>query len=149
MTGKKRKAPTTKEKLASALLALDHCRAKIDPTLAACIDREKAKDMTPEQIIGTHDFDHFPIPHAWGGTNHPTNLVPRPREEHRAKTAKKDVPMIAKVKRVAAKSVIVRKSEEEVSVEPKKGKSKWQSAPLPGTKASGIKKSMSGKVSKR
>lgn len=48
------------------------------------------------------DFDHWPVAHALGGSTHPSNLTPRLRAEHREKTARKDIPAIAKVKRLSA-----------------------------------------------
>ncbi len=87
-----RKQPSLTEKLASALLELQRLRG--DP-----IDREAAKAMTADAICAMFDIDHDPIPVANGGTNHPTNLTPRLRAEHREKT-KVDVGKIAKGKRL-------------------------------------------------
>lgn len=74
-------------KLACALLALGH------------IDRDLAKNMTPEQIVSHYEFDHA-VFFSIGGSHHPTNLTARPKAEHRLKTAKVDVPAIAKMRRL-------------------------------------------------
>lgn len=87
------RAPNLTEKLAATLI------------LAGLVDREAAKSMTAREIVGLFDCDHFPIPRAMGGSNHPTNLNMRLRPGHRAKTAAADIPMIAKVKRGAQKRV--------------------------------------------
>jgi hypothetical protein len=58
--------------------------------------------MTEDQILSLFHFDHWPVPKALGGPDEPWNLEPRPIMEHRKKTAKLDVPAIAKTKRVCA-----------------------------------------------
>lgn len=87
-----------KEKLAAALLVLWEARG-------GEYDREAFKRMPADRaanlIIAAFDIDHYPVPVALGGTNHPTNLVPRLRAEHRLKTAKTDIPAIAKVARLS------------------------------------------------
>jgi hypothetical protein len=94
------KEATLKERYAAALLHLEAARCTIDPTLQACIDRERARLLTAEQIISHFEVDHV-VPKAFDGSNHPTNLNPIPKGGHRTKTAKKDVPLIAKTKRLA------------------------------------------------
>jgi hypothetical protein len=79
-----------KTKLASALLALGH------------IEYSHAKLMTAEMIVSLYHFDHG-ILHAHGGADEPWNLTPRLIAPHRVKTAKVDVPVAAKVKRLSAK----------------------------------------------
>lgn len=88
-TMSERKHISLKVKLAAALL-------KAYPA----IPHEEAKKLTADQIIARFHFDHWPIPHAHGGPDEPWNLVPLPVDEHRHKTAKKDVPQIAKTKRI-------------------------------------------------
>jgi hypothetical protein len=77
--------------LASALLALGH------------VPYNDAKQMSAQQVISLYHFDHFPIPRAEGGPDEHYNLVPRLIAAHREKTARIDVPQIAKNKRIAAK----------------------------------------------
>lgn len=66
------------------------------------ISYEKSKRMTAREIVSAFDFDHAVVPHAEGGGNDPWNLVPRLRADHREKTAKEDIPRIAKGKRLRA-----------------------------------------------
>lgn len=93
----KRKSISLKTKLAATL------RTMLVPdgrdVLVPAIPFEQAKSMSDEQVIALFDFDHL-HPVALGGDNHHSNLVPMPRELHRAKTAKTDVPRIAKSKRL-------------------------------------------------
>lgn len=154
----KRKAPNGAEKLAAALLQL--VRATPEGKLEPVIDREWAKTKTPQEIIQAFECDHHPVPVALGGTNHPTNLQHTIKAEHRHKTAKKDVPAIARVKRVGKKHeahVAAVEAKSAPTEAPKsdhvtfRGKAKWgPQKPLAGTKASGLKKSLgTGKVSTR
>jgi hypothetical protein len=86
-------------KLASALLTI--VRPDETGKMVPVISYEESKKMTAEQVIARFRFDHYPIPHAQGGPDHHSNLVPRPVAEHDEKTAKIDVPQIAKTKRIA------------------------------------------------
>jgi hypothetical protein len=81
-------------KLASALLALGD------------IPFEDAKLMSAGMICSLYHFDHHPIPKAEDGPDEPWNLSPRLITQHREKTARVDVPGIAKRKRVARKHEI-------------------------------------------
>ena len=94
---RKRKNPSLSEKCAAALLTI--CRADADGRLAPVVDRELARTMTAQEIIGCFQFDHVVL-HAFAGSNHPSNLVPRPVAEHRAKSAV-DTTIVAKVRRLA------------------------------------------------
>jgi hypothetical protein len=82
------------ERLAACLLMLK--RGNGEPLIP--VDRETAKGMTAREIVSMVDFDHEILKRI-GGTNHPTNLTPRLRSEHREKTAKVDQPVIAKARR--------------------------------------------------
>lgn len=84
-----RKHIPLKVKLAAALLKLGH------------VPFSQAQRMTADQIIALYDFNHHPIPHAQGGPDEPWNLDPMLRPEHREITAKKDIPQIAKTKRIS------------------------------------------------
>lgn len=55
---------------------------------------------TPEEIIQAVQYDHA-TPHALTADDRPQNLTPMCRNDHRRKTAVKDVPEIAKSKRIA------------------------------------------------
>jgi hypothetical protein len=84
-------------KLASALLTI--VRDDGTGNLAPVIPRDEAKQMTAESIVSRFDFDHVEL-YALGGSIHPSNLVPRPRAEHREKS-RKDTSVVAKVKRLS------------------------------------------------
>lgn len=85
---------SVKTKLAAALLQVRDAQG--DPF----ISWEHAKAMSADQIISLFHFDHYPLRHEAGGPDEPWNLVPTLIAEHRRKTAKIDVPEIAKIKRV-------------------------------------------------
>lgn len=94
----KRKPLSLKTKLASALLQM----VRYDDTECAfvkVISYEASKTMTADQIISRFHFDHG-IAHAHDGVDAPWNLTPMPVEDHRIKTAKIDIPRIAKGKRI-------------------------------------------------
>lgn len=84
----KRAHISLKTKLAAALSAL-------------FLTHDEAKALSEDQVLSLVVWDHDPIPHAHGGPDTHYNLVPRLIVDHRQKTAKTDVPMIAKVKRVS------------------------------------------------
>lgn len=86
----KRPHISLKTKLAAALCAL------------LKIPHEHAEAMHEEHVLSLVEWDHYPIPKAHGGQDAHFNLVPRPKLEHREKTAKHDVPQIAKTRRIAA-----------------------------------------------
>lgn len=89
---RKRKDPTLREKCAAALLTI--CRPDENGILKPVVDREAAKTMTHDQIISCFQFDHLAL-HAFGGSNHPANLDPKPTKEHRTKSAN-DTKIVAK-----------------------------------------------------
>lgn len=125
-----KKPPNLTEKLASALLMLTDGHGR------PLIDREEAKGMTAAQIVGLFEFDHG-IHRAIKGTNHPTNLTPRIYAEHRAKTAKIDVPQIAKTKRISrANNEHVNQLLRKIGVDvPPRPRSRLQSRPFPKRRA--------------
>lgn len=92
----KRKQPTDRELLCAAILQL------------AGIPHEQAKTMTRKQIRALMHGDHDPVPYAvardLGWTpdeyNHPSNLTLRLVVGHQEKTARRDIPQIAKNKRI-------------------------------------------------
>lgn len=97
MTKYKRRPPNMAEKLAATLLQLK--RYNEDGKLVDVIDREEAKGKAAKEICAMFAFDHFPVPHTWGGSNHPTNLQPLLKGDHIEKTSTFDQPAIAKVRR--------------------------------------------------
>jgi hypothetical protein len=84
---------TKTEKLASALLEVQRLRGNPIP-------REHARQMHAEQICSLFQFDHAAGYATHGADNHPTGLTPMLIADHREKTAKFDVPAIAKTKRI-------------------------------------------------
>ena len=97
-----------KLRLASTLLALGHALqalALMRGFVAEDISYEEAKSkkLTSRQIIARYEWDHYPVRKADGGPDEPWNLVPRLIAAHRDKTARIDLPEIAKGKRIRAK----------------------------------------------
>ena len=104
MSKRRGRGPNLSEKLAAALLQLETARAELERR-QPIVTWEQSKRMTPKAIIAMHECDHHPIA-AWitDGVpcNAPWNLTWRPKAEHRAKTARIDVPAAAKSKRILA-----------------------------------------------
>jgi hypothetical protein len=121
-------------KLASALLTI--VRPDETGKFVPVISYEEAQKLTAEQVISRFRFDHYPIPHAQGGPDHHSNLLPRPTAEHEARTAKLDIPQIAKTKRLskqqeAFRARLLAKTEgEQASALASGGKQKISSAPF-------------------
>lgn len=88
-----RRDPNLSEKLAAmSLWYLDAIRQGIP--------HEHQKLMSAANINALFQWDHYPIRYVDGGTTHPSNLKPLFTGEHREKTAKVDVPQVAKGKRI-------------------------------------------------
>lgn len=135
-----------KVKLAATLLQMK--RMDANGQLVRVISHEEAKSLTADQIISRFQFDHFPIPHAEGGPDLPWNIDPSPTPEHRVKTAKVDVPQIAKSKRVRDneaehnKAMAWKTGMRAAAAEarrPKRGPS-WPSRPIPSRPFSKMKR---------
>lgn len=64
---------------------------------------EERTKLSEDQVLSLVNWDHDPIPHTppYNGPDSHENLVPRLIPGHRIKTATKDVPAIAKGKRVS------------------------------------------------
>lgn len=65
---------------------------------------DERKELSEDQILSLVQWDHDPIPHAapYNGPDTHDNLVPSLIIPHRVKTATKDVPAMAKGRRIAA-----------------------------------------------
>lgn len=149
-----RKKPTLSERYASVVLTLKWG----DGT--PVVERERAKGMTAAEIIdafeGQVEFDHG-VHVAIDGSNHPTNLTPMLTAAHRDKTNKVDIPQIAKTKRIrkshaAHESAMADKillADDVSKIHTERNGRKWRSAPMPGTKRSGLRKRLNGKVERR
>lgn len=142
--------PNKTEKLAAAYLEIQRLRG--DP-----VPREHAKAMSAGQICLLFDCDHAPVrvetAQALGWTaeaiNHPTNLDFKLRPEHRVKTATKDMPEIAKGRRVTAaqarfRANLLAKDKGEAAPTQKR-----KSRPMPGGRDSQWKRTMDGKWERR
>ena len=125
---RQRRHISLKIKLAAALLQMR--RATPDGRWVLIIPHEQAKRMTADQVIALFHFDHYPIPHAHGGPDEPWNLDPLPIAEHQEKTAKRDVPAIAKTKRLSKEHEEFRKRMLAPRDERPVRKSKWASRPF-------------------
>jgi hypothetical protein len=142
--------PTMTEKLAAAFLEIQ--RLKGDP-----IPRQHAKAMSAEQICRLTDCDHDPVrvetAMALGWTvtaiNHPTNLDFKFRPAHRVKTATRDMPEIAKGRRITAAQAKYRANLLAKANGEPAPRHKRKSRPMPGGKDSGWKQTMSGKWVRR
>lgn len=97
---RKRKRISDRMKLAAALL---HYRRGAADGFERVIPYEDGKQMSADQIISLFHWDHDPVPYAEGGPDEPWNLTPRLINAHREKTRKRDVPRIAKNKRIKRK----------------------------------------------
>lgn len=84
---------------------------------------------------GRKEFDHYPVPATEEGSNTLDNCVVCCPEHHLFKTRTFDIPVQAKVKRVSDKHLGIK-------IKPK-------GRPMPGTKASGLKKNFDGSVTRR
>jgi hypothetical protein len=123
-----RKHISLKTKLAAALLQMR--RATPDGRWELIIPHSQAFRMTADEIIALFHFDHYPVPHSQGGPDEPWNLDPVMVAEHQKKTAKRDIPQIAKTKRISReheefqRRMLAPRDERPVK------KSKWASRPF-------------------
>jgi hypothetical protein len=88
-----RKQPSLKTKLAAAL------RDRLVEKDGKLVPYEALKRMTDDDVISKFEFDHD-VHFAIGGACQHWNLTPRLKAEHRQKTAKQDIPQIAKTRRL-------------------------------------------------
>jgi hypothetical protein len=118
---------------------------KVQLAAALCqigkIDPEHAKAMTVDQVLSLFDLHHWRIPHALGGPDLHWNLEFQFRNGHRADTAKRDIPEIAKSKRISRdwqdhKQFIAAKAgrAEKPERKPSRVKSRGMPKPPPGAK---------------
>lgn len=124
----KRSHVSLKTKLAAALLQMR--RATPDGRWELIIPHDQAKRMTADQIIALFHFDHHPIPHSHGGPDEPWNLDPVIVAEHREKTAKRDVPQIAKTKRLTREHEEFQRRMLTPRADREPKKSRWGSRPF-------------------
>lgn len=147
----KRKAVNRTERFAAVILGLK--RGDGSPI----IDREAAKTMTAKEIVERFEAltqDDHVVHVAIDGDNHPTNLTIMPTAEHGEKTATRDIPQIAKTRRLskaheAFRAAMLAKHGQEVAETVTVPKSRWGRRPMPGSKESGWKKPMQGPARRR
>lgn len=131
----RRKPPTKDEKIAA--LHIENQALKGEPIA----DWETLKLMTAERINSLFEWQHTTY-NIWvedrARQNHPTILTPMYILDHREVTAKKDLPTIAKVKRISASNVVHKREMAKKAgqwieePEPKKRKKKIQNRGFQG-----------------
>jgi len=89
-----RKHISLKTKLASAI------------TIVLAIPYDHAKNMSEDQILSLVEWDHWPRRKADGGTDEFHNIMPRTIAAHALKTAKVDLPTLAKIKRIQSHPIV-------------------------------------------
>lgn len=112
-----RKHISYKTKLAAALREL------------AKIPRDHAEQMTEDQILSLFQFNHI-VYHADTANDEHYNLDPMLIRAHRERTAKIDIPQIAKTKRISATQVEFRARLLTPRDERPKKQSRWGSRPF-------------------
>lgn len=140
-------------KLAAALLQMKRPTAD-GQGWERVIPHEEAKTLTAKQIISRFQFDHYPIREVDGGPTEPWNLDPLLTLEHRKKTAKIDLPQIAKGKRIRKAEVehgerMAHKSGLAERREPPRDAKGRSRATIPGSRNSPYKRKFNGKTERR
>ncbi len=138
-----RTPPTLRQKLCAAYLRILALEGRGIPFT-------QAAQMTEKDIEALFEVDHDPVLACNGGTNHPSNLVPRSKAAHGEKT-RADRKIIAKGKRLSAaaqetRRVILARVGQIADAEVKRRKAKH---PLPCGKLSGWKKPLNGNAIRR
>ncbi len=137
-----------KTKLAAALRTM---LVEENGKLVPFVDYETAKQMTEDQILSLFHFDHDPKPKAFGGTDEHHNLVPKPIQAHRIKTAKLDVPRIRKAGRLSERQQEFRRhmlaKAGQADDAPKR--TLFRARPIDGSRRSRWKKKINGSVERR
>ena len=95
------------------------------------LTHDEAKDLSEDQVLSLIAWDHDPIPHVHGGPDAHYNLVPRLISVHREKTAKIDVPQIAKTNRISKDHEDFRRRLMAPRDERPPKPSRWGSRPFP------------------
>lgn len=81
-----------------------HISLKTKLAAAICqlfLTHDEAQALSEEQVLQLVAWDHYPIPHAEGGPDTHFNLTATLVPGHKEKTAKIDIPGIAKRKRIS------------------------------------------------
>lgn len=144
----KRKRPNASEKIAAALLAIKRGDAWLIP-------EPLRSTGTAKEICDSVQWDHYPVAVWADGDNRPQNLRPLPGVENLEKGAKVDTPEAAKAKRLRPEHeafrarMLAKVGQSEMPAVADKPRAKISSRPMPGTKASGMRKRMDGMVERR
>ena len=117
--------PTLTQRLAAALLQIRRGKDWLVP-------EPLRSEGSAEQIVAWVEWDHYPIPVWLGGDNRPQNLQPLTKAEHMVKSSSYDTPNAAKAKRIEEKKA-----------------GKTSKRPMLGSRASGWRKRMDGRVERR
>lgn len=94
------------------------------------LTHDEAKALSEDQVLSLVAWDHDPIPHTHDGPDVHFNLVPRLIPGHREKTAKIDVPMIAKTRRLSKEHEDFQRRLLKPRAERPVKKSRWGSRPF-------------------
>lgn len=140
-----------REKLAAALLMC--MQPDATGKLVRVIPHDEAKRLTAKQIIARFDFHHWPIEEQDGGPAEAWNLSPMLRKCHQRETGRLRKQR-TKGKRIREKyntdtgaAVAAAEAALEVAVRAVLARApKRKGRPMPGSKASPIKRKLSGKV---
>lgn len=86
-----------------------------DKVKLAAWQRSKGNCECPEcrgvlKVVGTAEYDHYPIPASLGGPGTLENCRVMSKKCHRRITAEKDIPELAKSDRIFEKRIGIRKS---------------------------------------
>ncbi len=133
---KKRKQPNMSEKLAALHIEIEALKGN------PIADWSVVKQMTPEQINSLFEWNHVSY-WTWveeaEKQNHPSIITPLYIRQHRERTAKIDMPTIAKARRIAARRPEAQAEAEKLRVvlgtPPKPKKRKMQSRGFQGSRS--------------
>lgn len=94
------------------------------------LTHDEAKALSEDQVLSLVAWDHDPIPHVHDGPDVHWNLVPRLIPGHREKTAKIDIPVIAKTKRISKEHLDFQRRMLTPREDREPKKSRWPSRPF-------------------
>jgi hypothetical protein len=114
-----------------------HISLKTKLAAAICqlfLTHDEAVSLSEDQVLSLVNWDHYPVPHAHGGPDTHYNLMAALIPAHREKTAKVDVPQIAKTRRVSREHEEFRKRLMTPRDDRPKRESRLRSRPFPKRK---------------
>lgn len=139
-----RRLPNKTEKIAACLLLLKRGDEWLIP-------EPTRSTGSAEEICRCVEWHHTILPHELGGTTAPQNITPLLPEDHLIETHKVTRPAIRRTKRLAEAHAAHHETMRRkiLSRERADAPQKRRGRALPGTKASGLRKRMNGKVERR